>query len=121
MRRLAFASALFSLALLAALPGQALDLRLTLQSVACHDQGATGSAECEAVCPAGYAVLNCTHSYVRLTAGGTCKALARVFGGATDRDGQPSRLPHDRCSFYAICASPGESVSVQGWATCYLE
>ena len=102
------------------LPAQA-DDHSKLTSVACLEQSATGSVGCDAVCPAGHAVLNCAHDFGPLTGGDTCEALSRVFAGPTNAEGQPSRFPHDRCSFYAACANGGQKLSVQGWATCYPE
>jgi len=90
-----------------------------LASSSCLVQNQAGRGECSAVCPAGFQVLNCAHSVGALSSGDTCTALARVFAGGTDANGQPNPQPHDRCSFYAFCASGSETLSVQGWATCY--
>lgn len=90
-----------------------------LSSASCLVQNQTGYGECAAICPAGQQVLSCTHSVGALSSGDTCKSLARVFAGSTDANGQPNPQPHDRCNFYAFCTNSGESLSVQGWATCY--
>ncbi len=90
-----------------------------LTSASCLVQNQIGHAECAAICPAGKQVLNCTHSVGNLSSGDTCTSLSRVFSGGTDASGQPNPQPHDRCTVYAICSNGGQSLSAQGWATCY--
>ncbi len=115
MIKVLLAGVLISLAFVSSVQSQ------DLTSAACLVQNQTGWAECSAVCPSGQKVLNCAYSAGPLSSGDTCTSLSQVFAGPTDVDGQPGRLPHDRCSFSAVCSNGGESLSVQGWATCYSE
>ncbi len=88
-------------------------------SASCLAQNKVGFAQCDAVCPPGYEVLNCTSSAGNLSTGDTCTTLARTFAGGVDASGQPNPQPHDRCSVAAACGDGSKSLSVQGWATCF--
>ncbi len=113
MKSLVFAAML--MVVCQALPAQALEL----DSASCLVQNQAGYGECTAICPAGQQVLNCAHSVGALSSGDNCTSLARVFAGGTDANGQPNPQPHDRCSFHAFCFNSNETLSVQGWATCF--
>jgi len=97
---------------------KALQAEPKLTTASCMAQNLTGNASCQAICPTGRTVLNCTHSAGKLSSGDTCSSLARVFAGSTDEKGQPNPQPHDRCTVSATCSDDQQTLSAQAWASC---
>ncbi len=108
---------IFAAALLFALasPAQAQDVT----SANCFDGGKAGVAECNAICPAGQMVLNCSYTVGQYLASDTCTSIGRLDIGSVAASGQPNDQPHDRCHVAAVCSDGGGTLSVQGFATCF--
>jgi hypothetical protein len=101
--------------LLLAVPAQAQNVT----SANCFDGGKVGVAECNAICPAGQMVLNCSYTIGQYSSGDTCTSISRLYIGSVAESGQPNDQPHDRCHVAAVCSDGGGTLSVQGFATCF--
>ncbi len=89
------------------------------QSANCFEQSSDGWVTCEAICPQGMIALSCSYTMGNYASGDDCQSLQRISVGTQNFQGQPSRFPHDRCGFTAVCSpGAGSTLTIQGFATC---